>query len=108
MKVTYDNGKELEITPLNVRDTKSNNFHGWECDAGLTYVFINELGDVYPCTRLHDNKKSTQKIGNLFDDEPLNLQKTICSVSACHCGREINLDKTAPANGPELVPTRQL
>ena len=108
MKVTYDNGEQKTITPLNIRDTKNNNFYGWECDAGLKYVFINELGDVYPCTRIHDNKKLGQKIGNLFDDEPLNLKKTICSVSACHCGREINLDKTAPTNTLELVPTRQL
>jgi len=107
MKVTYDNGKELSIRPLNIRDTKNNNFKGWSCDAGLKYVFINEHGDVYPCTRLHDNGRQ-QKLGNLFDDEPLKLQKTICTVTACHCGREINLDKSAPTNTPELVPHRQL
>lgn len=78
---------------------KKNNFKGWTCFAGISYIHIWSDGTVY-----RGNCKEGGAIGNINDTNfSLPVDPVICSRNLCFCAPEIAVKKYKSEKHKNLV-----
>lgn len=81
-----DNTLEIE-KKYNVVGYDSYNFKGWQCSSGKNALFVDMLGDVYPCGGLYTKRHSIYeniKLKNIFNSTFNEIfQNTICPHNDC-------------------------
>ena len=76
--VTANNGETVAIKSSRLWDLGLVDFHGWECSAGMTYVFIDHDLEVY------GGQCRQAPLGNLMQhDFALNPGPIRCSRQTC-------------------------
>jgi|TARA_B100000780_G_C21110925_1_gene448928 sulfatase maturation enzyme AslB (radical SAM superfamily) len=69
--------------------TSYNNFKGWHCGAGLEFLWISSLGNVFGNVCRHSGQ-----YGNVFTDFTLPTQPMICPAESCYCSADLNILKS--------------
>lgn len=88
--VETDNG--IEVVEENVNDIlarKDNRYKGWKCWTGIHMIGISPDGT------LHNASCKNKEMGNIYEDEKINLEKEphVCKREWCVCAANINIRK---------------
>lgn len=69
--------------------TSYNKFKGWHCGAGLEFLWISNLGDVFGNVCRHSGQ-----YGNVFTDFVLPTEPMLCPAESCYCAADLNILKS--------------
>ena len=69
--------------------TSYNKFKGWHCGAGLEFLWISNLGDIFGNVCRHSGK-----YGNVYTEFTLPEQAMICPAESCYGAADLNILKS--------------
>ena len=69
--------------------TSYNKFKDWYCGAGLEFLWISNLGDVFGNVCRHSGK-----YGNVFTGFELPTEPMKCPADSCYCAADLNILKS--------------
>jgi len=90
--ITTDSGKQYNVFANWIHNQQLDNWQGWQCNAGLTRLYIDKNGDVYSGECCNDH------LGNVFlDTFKINTRPTTCQQSRCTgCTDDLVVKKQQP------------
>ena len=87
-RVTFDDGKEVNVYANWMYNSNLNYWKGWLCNAGVTRIFIDANLDVY------DGECLNSKLGNLKTGWELYTNKVECRQVRCTgCTDDLMVEK---------------
>lgn len=101
------NNKRHKINDYFIIINRLNNFLGWECSLGVTWISVRFNGDVEGTC---GNKLFAQnKTYNIFKEDFIEnfrpqIQPTICTVGSCWCAFETTMDKKKTMQSKKIIP----
>ena len=76
--VTTDSGDQYKVFANWIHNQQLDHWSGWQCNAGMTRLYIDKNGNVYSGECRND------MMGNVFDNTfEINFQPTTCKRSRC-------------------------
>lgn len=76
-KITLDTGESYNVYSQWLSNQSLNKWKGWECNAGVTRLFINVDEDVFSAVCQHD------RLGNMRSGWSIPNSVTICQKDTC-------------------------
>jgi MoaA/NifB/PqqE/SkfB family radical SAM enzyme len=74
----------FNLTDNDIKSLNLRNFKFFKCHAGLNGIYINEVGDIYPCYGLLSREKNYMGHVSNFDINTINSE-TVCPLDLCNC-----------------------
>ena len=78
----------INITNPGTIKTKFNNFKGWYCLSGLTYLRVDRHGNIYGNVCAQGGN-----YGNVYNQYVIPTTPLVCKSSSCFCAADINIPK---------------
>jgi sulfatase maturation enzyme AslB (radical SAM superfamily) len=88
MLIVKRSDNTIKISNTGVIKTKFNNFKGWYCSSGLTYISVDLNGLIFGNVCIQGGS-----YGNVYDEYVIPTTPIICKSSSCFCAADINIPK---------------
>jgi organic radical activating enzyme len=89
----YNDGSKIKIDPYQILKEQTNNFFGWDCNAGNDSILINDDGSA------NWANCGIKKFDHFNMIDPIELKKPIrCTLAKCECGTDIRSNKKSPSS----------
>jgi hypothetical protein len=89
-KITFDDGTTALIYANRLHNEKLDNWKGWQCDAGVNYIYIYQ-------NEIYSGECCNDKLGILDQDWELVDNYTICKLERCSgCTSDLIQKKQKP------------